>query len=122
MGIKWPVLQSALEYVPNLELPLPAAVRGLLLGMTLGLMVGAGITGVLLAINLAGNCWSQRRRTGAARRPKPLVVRFVVPPDDWSPDLDQFTEAELVKLHRLRQTYRARRPLDSPSRSKRPTP
>lgn len=122
MDIEWPVLQSALEFVPSLELPLPAVVRGLLLGMTLGLMVGAGITVVLLAINVAGNRWSRWRRSRAVRRPKPLVVHFVVPPDDWSPDLDQFTEAELVTLHRLRQTYRARRPLDSPSRSKRPTP
>jgi hypothetical protein len=101
----WPVLQQALAPGGSLDLGLPAAVRGVLLGILFGLAVPAS----LLGIGALAECWTRRRRRIAAHQ-STQVVRYLVPPDDGTPALDQFTAAERARLQRLRRTYREHQP------------
>ena len=101
-----------LEGVPGVGLGLPAAVQGVIVGMLLGLAVAASLVGIGMMVERL----TRRRSRVASHRPKPVVVRFVAPPDDYSSVLDQFTEAERIRLRQLRREYhqRERRPQETP--------
>lgn len=90
----------------------PAAVQGVFLGMLLGLAVAASLVGVGMVMEHL----ARHRRRSAPPRPKPVVVRFVGQPEEYSSILDQFTEAERIRLRQLRREYhrRERRPQETP--------
>jgi hypothetical protein len=110
----WPVLPGALEPGAWSDLALPAAVRGVALGVLLGLAVSVMLIGITALVARWPPRWPGV--VPPRRRPRPPIRRFVVPPDDWTPDLDQFTAAELARLHRLRRAYRAGRHQPTPDR------
>jgi hypothetical protein len=90
----------------------PAVVQGVIIGMLLGLAVAASLIGTgMMADRLA-----RRRPRAVPPRPKPVVVRFVGQPEEYSSLLDQFTEAERIRLRQLRRDYhrRERRPQEAP--------
>ena len=99
----WSGLYQALAQVVSFDPGLPAAVRGVALGMLFGLAVPVS----LLGITVLAERWGPRRRRIVPSQSTRRVRRGVVPPDDWTPDLGQFTAAELVRLQRLRRAYRA---------------
>ena len=90
----------------------PAVVQGVIIGMLLGLAVAAFLIGVGMIVERL----ARRRRRAASPRPKPVVVRFVGQPEEYSSLLDQFTEAERIRLRQLRREYhqRERRPQETP--------
>jgi hypothetical protein len=110
----WSGLPEALAPGAWIDLALPATVRDVALGVLLGLVVSV----TLIGIATLATRWAPRQRgvVPPRRRPQPPIRRFVVPPDDWTPDLEQFTATELARLQRLRRTYRAGRHQPTPNR------
>jgi hypothetical protein len=101
----WAGLDMTLTIGMDLDLELPAAVRGLLLGILYGLVLPVTLIGFATLVEL-GMRW---RRARLARPPAFPVRPDRVPLDDWSSGLEQFSARELARLQRLRRTYRARR-------------
>jgi hypothetical protein len=97
----WSRLQAWLTAGLRVDLGLPAAVQGVLLGAFLGLALPLLLIGLGMLLD-----WRIRRRPHGIRpRLIPVCRRAVMPLDDWQPEFEQYTARELARLQRLRRVY-----------------
>jgi hypothetical protein len=101
----WSGLQAWMTAGVRVDLGLPAAIQGVLLGVFLGLALPLTLIGLGMLLD-----WSiQHRPHGTRLRLIPGGRRAVMPLDDWRPDFEQFTARELARLQCLRRIYADRR-------------